>query len=234
MNDQEESDQDMTVTYHARTIELETHAQAEFWANELRVSVHELFAALNAVGNGLDDVIAYLNASREPMGAFVDKMRSRLDEIETQFQSLAEERRSIVTFLEGFAQVQRNQRHHRSGEAVMLTVSLKNHASPEPADLMRRAADPMQSAHRSISPGSSVAIVEVVHRLLSDGKRRSLQEILAFLEVRGVPLKGANRAGFLSTLLSRDPRFDASRREGWGCLVKTEEENPASLRAKPG
>lgn len=207
----------MSVTYRHQKIEIETPGHAQAWANELGVSVHELLTAVNAVGASLEEVKAYLAASREPMGAYVDKMRSRLDEIEMQFQQLSEERRSIVAFLEGFAQVQRTYRQGGSGTNGMLTISLSENLEALSADHRKHFEElAFANVNRPPSLGSSVTVVEVVYRLLSDGKRRSLQEILSFLEVRGVPLKGANPAGFLSTLLSRDRRFDANRRDGWG------------------
>jgi len=213
----------MSVTYRPQKIEIETPGHAQAWAAELGVSVRELLTAVNAVGTSLEEVKAYLSASQEPMGAYVDKMRSRLDEIEVQFQQLSDERRSIVAFLEGFAQVQRTYRQGGPGSSGMLTISLSEKLEALPPDHRKHFEElAFPNANRHAALGSSVAVVEVVYRLLSDGKRRSLQEILSFLEVRGVPLKGANPAGFLSTLLSRDHRFDANRRDGWGLTGRHE------------
>lgn len=209
----------MTVHYRHMRIELERQAQAEAWAQELGVSVQALLTAVNAVGNGVQDVRDYLAVFREPMGAYIDKMKARLDEIESQVQRLGEERRSIVTFLEGFAQIQRTQRATSSHEALLLFSTIDDSASSQSRP--RHRGDELVAGYIDrVQPGSSAQIVETVYQLLADGRRRSIQDILSFLEVRGVATKGANPSAFLSTLLSRDQRFDANRREGWGLAGK--------------
>lgn len=181
----------------------------------LGVSSQELASAIGAVGTDLDEVTAYLASAREPMGAYVNRMRARLDEIEIQFQKLADERKSIVSFLEGFAQLQRSQR--QSNGELTFTVSMESGREFPDAFHQHMNELAFSEVHRhGVGGGSSALILEAVHRLLSDGKRRSIHDILSFLDVRGIPLKTANRAGFLSTLLSRDSRFDANRRDGWG------------------
>lgn len=198
-----------------QNIEINAPRDLEVWAMHLGVSSQDLASAIGAVGTDLDDVTAYLASAREPMGAYVNRMRARLDEIEIQFQKLVEERKSIVSFLEGFARLQRSQR--QSNGELTFTISMEEGREFPDAYHMHLDEVGFREVHRhSGSGGSSALILETVHRLLSDGKRRSIHDILSFLEVRGIPFKTANPAGFLSTLLSRDSRFDANRRDGWG------------------
>jgi len=205
----------MPVTYRQQQIEIQTPADAEAWASQFGVSVNDLISAVSAVGTSLEDLRAYLRSAQEPMGAFVDRMRSRMDEIEIQFEKLTEERRSIVAFLEGFAQLQRTQQ--QSGRALALAFSTGGQPELPPFEDRGFFEDLTFGASRqAVSSGSSASVLDVVFQLLWDGKRRTVHDILSFLEIRGVPIKAANPAGFLSTLLSRDPRFDASRRDGWG------------------
>jgi hypothetical protein len=205
----------MPKLYPHQEIEFESPRDIETWSRDLGVSAHELLTAINAVGPSLQDVQAYLATTREPMGAYVDRMRSRLDEIEVHVQQLSEERKNIVAFLEGFAQLQRSQRQGRNG--LTFAISLGG-VEPMPPDYGRGLEElTFRNINRHAgSSGSSSPVLDVVFQLLSDGKRRTVHEILSFLDIRGIPLKGANPPGFLSTLLSRDPRFDASRRDGWG------------------
>ncbi len=206
----------MPVTYRQQQLEIQTPADAEAWARQFGVSVTELFTAVNAVGTSLEDLRTYLRSAQEPVGAFVERMRSRLDEIELQSRKLSEERKSIVAFLEGFAQLQRSQR--QSGRAAALVISPGDELQMSPPEY-REYIDEAGARNVGGQPtpiGSSASVVETVFRLLWDGRRRTVHEILSFLEVRGIPLKAANPAGFLSTLLSRDERFDANRRDGWG------------------
>jgi hypothetical protein len=213
----------MTVHFHHhRRIELSSQAHTEAWASEFGVSVPSLLTAINTVGNDASAVGRYLEAFREPMGAYVDTVRARLDEIEVQVEKLNEERRSIVSFLEGFAQLQRTQRNQgmhanasAASEGVYAVVVTDDAAARR--DGQNHRIDDATARHIYRGPaGSSSEILDTVHRLLADGQRRSLQEILMFLEVRGITAKGSNRAAFLSTLLSRDERFDPNRRDGWG------------------
>lgn len=197
-------------------IEFDSPRDVEDWSARFGVSGHELVRAVRAVGPAFADVEAYLRSAREPMGAYVDRMRSRLDEIEIQFQQLSEERKSIVAFLEGFAQLQRTQ----PLPSAVFAVPISSGDEPE-ATQSEYQKNFEEMAFRNVvrsafQNGSAAPVLDVVYRLLSDQKRRTVHEILSFLEVRGVPLKGANSPGYLSTLLSRDPRFDANRRDGWG------------------
>jgi hypothetical protein len=150
----------------------------------------------------------------------VDRMRSRLDEIENQFQQLTEERKKIVAFLEGFAQLQRGQRPTSAGIA---TGGVSSDQPESPLQEFSSAIEEMAFRHAGragIQQGAPAPVLNIIYQLLSDGRRRTVHEILSFLEVRGVPLKGAaNAPGYLSTMLSRDPRFDANRRDGWGLAL---------------
>ncbi|UPG92821.1 DUF3606 domain-containing protein [Luteibacter aegosomatissinici] len=213
----------MTVHFRKPTqIEVPTEAHAEAWAAEFGVSVHSLLTAMRTVGTDAEAVGQYLAAFREPMGAYVDQMKARLDEIEVLVERLGEERRSIVSFLEGFAQLQRTQRNQRMHAAAgstgadlyTLTVTAEGGSVQDRRD-GGVGSPPVRDVYRA-PQGSSAEIGDTVYRLLADGRRRSLHEILSFLEVRGIAAKGANPSAFLSTLLSRDERFDPNRRDGWG------------------
>jgi flavin-dependent dehydrogenase len=156
------------------------------------------------------------------MGAYVGQMKARLDEIEVQLEHLGEERRRIVSFLEGFAQLQRIQRDqqvharaaHAGADLYAVTLTAEVGATHDGRD-GGHGSHVVRHVYRA-PQGSTAEIGDTVYRLLADGRRRSLQEILLFLEVRGIAAKGTNPAAFLSTLLSRDERFDPSRRDGWG------------------
>lgn len=215
-------------------VQLASHQDVEYWTRRLGASYEELTAAVNAVGTATVDVEAYLRASQESMGSYVARMRARLDQIEIQLEQLTDERKRVVGFLEGFAQLQRNQRPPLNALALALSATgepkqssteysntLRYYMSALGTDLKSDAGGgfgmPHVVVHEAIPTTSSPSpVLDVVYRLLQDGRRRSIHEILSFLEVRGVPLKGSNPTALLSTMLSRDSRFDASRREGWG------------------
>jgi hypothetical protein len=205
-----------------QTVELDSPQSAEAWASHFGVSYHELSAAVSAVGPAAADVEAYLRASQETMGTYLARMRGRLDEIETLVGQLTDERRKIIGFLEGFAQLQRSQRPTLNALAVAVSAgSDPNMIDAEYFKDVEGLLGFQTTVRQAIPTGSSAPVLEAVYRLLLDGQRRTVHEILSFLEVRGVPLKGSNQAGVLSTLLSRDPRFEANRRDGWG-LTGTE------------
>jgi hypothetical protein len=207
----------MPVHYLNRHVELSSHQDVEEWTSRLGASYEQLIAAVNAVGPRAVDVEAYLKASQETVGDYVSRMRARLDQIEILVSQLADERKSIVGFLEGFAQLQRNSPPTLNALAFAVSLNTESDTpSPDYIKAFEELAFPSQTVTRSGIPTGSAPVLDVVYRLLQDGRRRTVHEILAFLDVRGIPLKGNNQAGFLSTLLSRDPRFDANRRDGWG------------------
>lgn len=205
------------LSRHA-TVELDSPQSVDAWASHFGVSYHELVAAVSAVGSAATDVEAYLKSSQETMGAYLARMRGRLDEIETLVGQLTDERRKIIGFIEGFALLQRSQRPtlNALGVAVSFGSDPNNMIDGEYIKGMEGLPGFQTVVRQGIPTGSSAPVLEAVYRLLLDGQRRTVHEILSFLEVRGVPLKGSNQAGVLSTLLSRDPRFDANRRDGWG------------------
>ena len=207
----------MPVHYLNRHVELSSRQDVEEWTSRLGVSYEQLVAAVTAVGPKAGDVEAYLKASQETVGDYLSRMRARLDQIEILMGQLTDERKSIVGFLEGFAQLQRNSPPTLNALSFAVHLNAEpDAASPDYIKAFEELAFPSQTVTRSGIPTGSAPVLEVVYRLLQDGRRRTVHEILAFLDVRGIPLKGNNQAGFLSTLLSRDPRFDANRRDGWG------------------
>jgi hypothetical protein len=213
----------MTVRYLTPHVELSSHQDVEEWTSRLGVSYEQLIAAVNAVGHRAVDVEAYLKASQETVGDYVSRMRARLDQIEMLVGQLTDERKRIVGFLEGFAQLQRNSPPAMSAMALAVSLNTKHDAvSPDYIKSLEEINCAFQTVVRSGVPTGSAPVLDVVYRLLQDGRRRTVHEILAFLDVRGIPLKGSNPVGFLSTLLSRDPRFDANRRDGWGLSGREE------------
>jgi hypothetical protein len=150
---------------------------------------------------------------------------------------LADESKRIVGFLEGYAQLQRAKRPTLNALSMAMLAGVQpSKSSPNVLEVNPEyfstevlgtghwtsedwaSERPLTLNQASPTQSSSAAVLEVVYRLLQDGRRRTLQEILSFLDIRSIPLKGGNPGALLSTILSRDSRFDANRREGWGLV----------------
>lgn len=75
-------------------------------------------------------------------------------------------------------------------------------------------------------------ITERVQALLSDGKPRHTRELVPYLRSEGVDLKGKDPVLQVSSVLSRDSRFKASRAIGW-TLAAQNGEGPGAPTPEP-
>jgi hypothetical protein len=182
---------------------------------------------------------------------FLSQCRERIDFIEHQIDELEEEREKLVELLSTYSELYKTSSNpflspppahlkgFKSGVIVEPAFAVPNPA-PDAAQFepvsppVRRVPDasriPPPAPLRIAQPTPPPAPMQhplhhpvtVVHKLLKDGKRRHIRELLNYLELRGLKLNSSNPAGLLSSLLSKDDRFDASRKDGWG-LKDTEE-----------
>ncbi|MGC1819092.1 MAG: hypothetical protein WA900_15725 [Casimicrobiaceae bacterium] len=71
-------------------------------------------------------------------------------------------------------------------------------------------------------------ILERCKRLLSDGTARHTRDLVTYLRAEGVELKGKDPVLQVSSVLSRDSRFKASRSIGWTLVAQNGEGSGAS------
>lgn len=226
-------------------IELRDAAAIASWVEELGVPEELLREALDAVGSNVHAVRAYIAGTQSGIEGFVRDCQRRIEEIEAHIDELDDERERLSDFLEQFLQLRAQMNFVRpiaaevaSQAAGGFSEALAQAASADegggwdalkdkprylpdgPLAKMLSMPLPVISLPSRFGDGvkgDGAKVTDAVYRLLKDGKRRKIPEILSYLQLRGITLeKSKNPAALLSTLLSKDERFIANRKAGWG------------------
>lgn len=154
-----------------------------------------------------------------PIAEFIRRCRQRLEVIEASVRELEAEREGLRRMVSAYGTL-----HGLGPGPVRVTRPTEGRRNtlqvfggggePEPvspANIGRHTFEISPATERSRNERmlSQVAI------LLLSG-RRSTAELVELLERAGFPWTSSNPASLLSTLMSKDDRFESSRRLGWG------------------
>jgi hypothetical protein len=162
-------------------------------------------------------------SSNMPINDFIEACKKRLAELDAQMRGMQEERQNLLMFLGGYGQLQ------QKAKAQFVHVpSIPPAPAPDFApgglseeerrekwkyalEMFGRTSDAKAAAENSIND----RILAHVAILLADGRKKT-SELVVRLNAVGLRLNSSNQQALLSTLMSKDDRFVASRKFGWG------------------
>ena len=76
-------------------------------------------------------------------------------------------------------------------------------------------------------------IADACAELLADGLPERTEKLLVLLQHQGVDVGGSNPLQYLSSILSRDDRFESSRKHGWSLATNRNENGPGAGTPEP-
>jgi len=155
-----------------------------------------------------------------PIGAFIEACKQRLGYVEGQLRSLQEERHHLVQFLGVYGQLQQSSKTmHIQPSSIPPAPSARLGNQLETATAVRLVEEAREKRdarlRTTVDNSANEQILARVAGLLSDGRKKTT-ELVALLNSIGLRLNSPNQQALLSTLMSKDERFVASRKFGWG------------------
>jgi hypothetical protein len=165
-----------------------------------------------------------LNDHGLPIGEYMRRCQMRIEEINRSIAELTQEKDRLTQMVTAYGAL----RSASSSSSPKRHTIVWAHEQDESAGSTTRGRSQVLMggglAAGWMERSRNERILATVATLLSD-RRWKTGDLVQMLDYLGVGLTSANPIGLLSTLMSKDGRFTASRKHGWG-LAGRDDEDP--------
>jgi len=151
-----------------------------------------------------------------PIAEFIRRCQQRMEGVDEAMRHLREEREGLMRMISAYTTLRSvgpSPVHVFHSEPTVLVRNVQPPSRPVPAAGVGTAA--IGHAPSALERSRNEQILSHVALLLLSGRRKTA-DLVEMLNRAGVQWTSSNPTSLLSTLMSKDDRFVANRRLGWG------------------